>query len=285
MTVVAFYKHDIAKWRGGTVALSDRAYRVYHVIIEEIMLNEGPVPLHERSLAGKANRSVRDFRAALDELVTFGKVSVRDGFVHNSRAETELKSIRDNRENAANGGRKSGEVRQNINDLKGCDEAPLHSATKPKRDREREEKKEIEPSVLCPKPVRTQYPADFENFWSLYPTDQNMSKKQALKVWQRLPADERQKAIASLPAYRAYCHAHPDYRPKHAEGYLSQAKYDGHLAAAQKIASRSFYVERGTPQWTAWDAYYRKTKGSAPPTDARGGWSFPTEWPPQENAA
>ena len=281
--MVAFYKHDIAQWRSGTVALSDRAYRVYHVIVEEIMLNEGPVPLHERSLAGKANRSVRDFRAALDELVTFGKVSIRDGFVTNSRAEKELSGIRTNREHASNGGRKSAEQRKNDNEINGTVQAPLELASKPKREEKRRE--EIETSSLCPKPVRTQYPDDFEKFWTLYPTDQNMSKKQAGKVWLRLSVDDRQKAIASLPAYNAYCQAHPDYRPKHAEGYLSQAKFEGHLAAAQKIATRSVYVERGSPQWTAWDAHYRKTKGSAPPTDARGGWSFPSEWPPQETAA
>lgn len=281
--MVAFYKHDIAQWRSGTVSLSDRAYRVYHVIVEEIMLNEGPVPLHERSLAGKANRSVRDFRAALDELVTFGKVSIRDGFVTNSRAEKELNGIRTNREHAANGGRKSAEQRKNDNDINAAVQAPLASASNHKREEKRRE--EIETSSLCPKPVRTQYPDEFEEFWSLYPTDQNMSKKQAHVVWQRMAVDDRQKAIASLPAYNAYCAAHPDYRPKHADGYLKHAKYEGHLAAAQKIATRSVYVERGSPQWTAWDAYYRKTKGSAPPTDTRGGWSFPTEWPPQETAA
>ena len=148
-----------------------------------------------------------------------------------------------------------------------------------------EEKKEGKPTVSCPKRVRTDYGETFELFWSGYPTDANMSKKQAYKIWQRLDVEERQKAIDSLPAYRAYCQANTDYRPKHAEGYLSQAKYDGHLAVAQRVALQSFHVSQNTPQWRAWEAHYRRTRGQSPPMDTRGGWNFPTEWPPAESAA
>jgi uncharacterized protein YdaU (DUF1376 family) len=107
--MVAFYKHNISAWRGGTSDLSDRAYRVYHVIVEQIMLHEGPVPYHERSLAGLSNRSTRDFRAAFQELTDAGKLQVVNGKITNNRAEIELDSIRANRENAAKGGRKVGE--------------------------------------------------------------------------------------------------------------------------------------------------------------------------------
>jgi len=103
--MVAFYKHDIPAWRGGTATLSDRAYRVYHVIVEQIMLHEGPVALHERSLAGLANRSIRDFRAALAELIAAGKVRIDEEKIHNVRAESELVQIEANRQNAAKGGR------------------------------------------------------------------------------------------------------------------------------------------------------------------------------------
>jgi hypothetical protein len=307
--MVAFYKHDIISWQEGTASLSDGAYRLYHVIVEQIMLNEGPIRLHPRMLAGLCNsRPEVITRYHLPELIRLGKVTLDGDMLWNERCKRELDQIADNRRNAGKGGRSraatspttprygaatspdharpSADIfpqEEYARDIKGSGLAPLSSDTKPKR--EEKSREEIETSSLCPKRVRTPYPDDFEIFWSRYPTDQNMSKKQAGKVWQRLSAEDREKAIASLPAYNAYCQAHPDYRPKHAEGYLSQAKFEGHLAAAQKIASRSVYIERGTPQWTAWDAYYRKTKGSAPPTDARGGWSFPTEWPQQETAA
>jgi len=307
--MVAFYKHDIISWQEGTASLSDGAYRLYHVIVEQIMLNEGPIRLHPRMLAGLCNsRPEVITRYHLPELLKLGKVTLDGDMIWNERCRREIDQIVDNRKNAGKGGRSraatsppvarygaatspdhsrnsadTSPLSENVSDIKRPEQATLFRGTSPKREEKRRE--EIETSSLCPKPVRTQYPDDFEKFWTLYPTDQNMSKKQAGKVWLRLSVDDRQKAIASLPAYNAYCQAHPDYRPKHAEGYLSQAKFEGHLAAAQKIATRSVYVERGSPQWTAWDAYYRKTKGSAPPTDARGGWSFPSEWPPQENAA
>lgn len=285
MTMVQFYKHDIAQWRGGTVMLSDRAYRVYHVLVEEIMLNEGPVPLHERSLAGKSNRSVRDFRAAMEELIEFGKITLRGGFVHNSRCENELNSIRTNREHASNGGRNSGEVRKKPIVLNGGIEAPLPSAMKPKREEKEIEKKDIlEPTVPRPK-VRTQYPEEFDRFWSGYPTDVNMSKKEAFDAWKRMADDDRQKAIDSLPAFRAYCQANPDYRPIHAGRFLLKARYEGFLKVAQQAAVPTVYIKRTDPAWAAWDAFYRQTKGQAPPTDAAGGWRFPSETPPQEQVA
>jgi uncharacterized protein YdaU (DUF1376 family) len=40
------------------------------------------------------------------------------------------------------------------------------------------------------------------------------------------------------------------------------------------------YVNWDTPQWNAWEAYYRKTSGKSPPKDSKGGWRFPTEYPP-----
>lgn len=106
--MVAFYKHNISAWRGGTSDLSDRAYRVYHVIIEQIMLHEGPIPCHEKSLAGLSNRSTRDFRAAFQELIAAGKLQLIAGKIWNNRAEFELEGIWANRENAAKGGRKVG---------------------------------------------------------------------------------------------------------------------------------------------------------------------------------
>jgi uncharacterized protein YdaU (DUF1376 family) len=180
--MVAFYKHDISKWRGGTGILSDRAYRVYHVIVEEIYLEEGPIPLHERRLAGAANRSVRDFRAALQELVEAGKLRIEDGRIQNERAGSELGAIFKNRENAAKGGRNSvenpantgrepvehlpntmrvdGECTSNshrkeagradlINENKTGDKAPLASANKPKREEKSREEKKREDSAAA----------------------------------------------------------------------------------------------------------------------------------------
>jgi uncharacterized protein YdaU (DUF1376 family) len=147
--MVSFYKHDIAAWRGGTASLTHEQYRVYHVIVEQLMLDEGPVRIHERMLAGLANMSVRAFRKALDELVAAGKLRPSGDQITNDRAENELVSIRNNRENAKTGGFSSGkarreqrETKEKPNENNADAEAPLHSSVKPKREEYREEKKE-----------------------------------------------------------------------------------------------------------------------------------------------
>lgn len=150
--MVAFYKHHILDWRGGTASLSDRAYRVYHVIVEQIMLNEGPIPYHDRTLAGLANRSTRDLRMAVDELIAARKITVEDGLISNKRARDELVGVKSNRENAAKGGRTPREqsakgtrtvreAEKKPNEINAPTEAPLHHDGSLKEKR-REEKKE-----------------------------------------------------------------------------------------------------------------------------------------------
>ena len=180
--MVAFYKHDIVAWRKGTAGLSDRAYRVYHVIVEQIMQNESALPYHELSLAGLANRSVRDFRLAFAELTELNLVRLDGRFIRNARAESELEAIEANRVNAAKGGRSKktrgpfdgnstetharesvehsassprarDEFEENLNkNNDGC-EAPLVSDSKPKRRREDvdvDEKEDISASACAP---------------------------------------------------------------------------------------------------------------------------------------
>ena len=135
-------------------------------------------------------------------------------------------------------------------------------------------------SDTCPKRVRTKYPDDFEGFWAAYPTDANMSKKEAHDVWRRMPADARSKATASLPAFVAHCRANPDYRPIHACRYLTKERYEGFAAVAEKTsASAGVYVRQGEPGWAEWQVV-QKT-----PTDRNGGWWFPTQFPNKREVA
>lgn len=43
------------------------------------------------------------------------------------------------------------------------------------------------------------------------------------------------------------------------------------------------WVASGSPEWTAWAAYWRATKGKTPPQDRNGGWRFPSPLPPPLN--
>lgn len=133
------------------------------------------------------------------------------------------------------------------------------------------------------KPFRkNNYTIDFDEFWKVYPTDPNMSKKEAFAVWRKLSQEAKKAAVDSVPGFVAYCKGHPDYRPVHACRYLSKDRAAGHLAAAEKVrsAENSVYVKRDTPQWSAWSDWYFRTKGQGPPTDTKGGWYFPSPWPP-----
>jgi hypothetical protein len=38
---------------------------------------------------------------------------------------------------------------------------------------------------------------------------------------------------------------------------------------------RLVWIEYGSPEWRAWDAHYRQTRGKSPPVDAKGGWRRP----------
>ena len=50
--------------------------------------------------------------------------------------------------------------------------------------------------------------------------------------------------------------------------------------SAAASAPGRFYATPNSEQMAAWTDHYRQTKGRTPPTDALGGWTFPSEWPP-----
>lgn len=86
--------------------------------------------------------------------------------------------------------------------------------------------------TASPPPRKHAYPTEFdEQFWKPYPTDSLMSKKQAFEKWKRLNAEDRLKAAAAIPAFKRYCQDHPDYRPIHAERFISHRRFDGFVDA------------------------------------------------------
>lgn len=135
------------------------------------------------------------------------------------------------------------------------------------------------------KSIKNNYPEAFEAFWRAYPTDQNMSKKEAHGEWKKLPAEDRQMAIDSLPAFKAYCKAQEDYRTIHANRYLSKRRFEGHLEKGKEISARMIITPH-SPQWATWRTYYRDNKNQFQvklmEDSARDRKSYyaPSEWPP-----
>jgi N6-adenosine-specific RNA methylase IME4 len=135
----------------------------------------------------------------------------------------------------------------------------------------------------CP---RRQYPEAFEVFWKAYPTECNMSKKEAYTSWKRMSPEQREAAVASLPAFRKYCEANPDYPIIHACRYLSKERFEGFMNLTTKFADQTFVVQ-DTPQWQAWQNHLIETRGKGSPSTQRkidgrlvSGWDFESEWPP-----
>lgn len=78
------------------------------------------------------------------------------------------------------------------------------------------------------------YPEPFEQAWKLYPTDSNMSKKEAFTQWQRLDASDQALVVLAIPRFREHCRANPDYRPLHFCRFISQRRFDGFQPQAQQ---------------------------------------------------
>lgn len=126
---------------------------------------------------------------------------------------------------------------------------------------------------------RVSYTDEFQTFWEGYPTDANMSKKQAFAEWQHVDDESRTKAIKSLPGFNRYCRKNPDYRPVHACRYLKYERYDGHLEGAEEMrrAQNMVEIRKGTPPFEAWNEYRRRQ--GKPPIPGQS-WQVPSEWPP-----
>lgn len=73
------------------------------------------------------------------------------------------------------------------------------------------------------------YTATFEEFWKAYPTDRIMSKSKTFVQWKKLDDADKVLAQQAVPIFLNYCKQNPDYRPVHAERFISHRRFDGLL--------------------------------------------------------
>jgi hypothetical protein len=137
---------------------------------------------------------------------------------------------------------------------------------------------DLQPKSVPEKTPRKQaaYPEDFEMFWRAYPTDENMSKKEAGLEWARLSPQDKLNAQRAVPGFVAYCRKHPDYRPLHACRWLKQRRFDGFLKGN---GSKPPVVEDAA-RWKARLDYARKKREWAEkwgPKPNEPGCRVPTE--------
>jgi hypothetical protein len=112
------------------------------------------------------------------------------------------------------------------------------------------------------------YPDTFESFWKAYPRTQNMSKAAAFKAWQRvkghLPA--LQTLLAAVAKYRAFLDRETQkqgrtYPPKHAQGWLSERRWEGFMADEKPAAAATEHA----PDWADSVPEWRDFKAKLPP--------------------
>jgi hypothetical protein len=73
---------------------------------------------------------------------------------------------------------------------------------------------------------------------------------------------------------------------RHERGLALMTKViDVDPAAVDRARAATVWVGAGDERFKAWDAYHRATRGAGLPTDAKGGWHVPTDWPPDHPKA
>ena len=275
-----------AEFFADTEHLSEDAAKAHLFLIGHAWIRGARLPEKDDVLARLSRLSPRRWAAIKSDVLSLWE-RTEDGCLTQKRMAKEFEFVRvrakKNQENGLKGGRPlKGE---NINDFKETNNPNGFSGITQKNPPTPTPTVSIvvgskEPPTR-PKRARTRldYSEQFEEFWKAFPTDPNMSKSEAFAEWQRLPEEDRAKAVFSCAAFRAYCASNADYRPIHACRYLAKRRFDGHGQTAQRSAAQIF-VRVGTPQWESWERYYRRTKNISPPVNKEGtGWSFPFEWP------
>lgn len=273
---VDFAPDEYVSGVGGVLRADEQG--IYWMICSLIMSSGSAIPDNERRIGSLCLVRPAYARKVIDRLVELGKLHRNErNELYQNRALSEIERssnrIQTAIENGSKGGRPSEKTKQDQREPEatGFSPAKLTTTTTPTVDTEGEKT----PSVKSPKPAsrRISYPPKFLEFWSLYPTDSLMSKAVAGKAFMALSEEDQDAAINAIPAFKAYCSAHPDYRPVHAVRFLTQGRFEGFNQTAVKVDSRVF-VAMGTPTWEA--LRIKRNVASLPHKEHKGerGWWF-----------
>ncbi len=154
-----------------------------------------------------------------------------------------------------------------------CDEGRDASVTPCDALREEEEKTEKkidgrEPNVF------------FSDFLGAYPEREGGTAiEPARKAFREAVASGHDPAaiIAGAKAYAASMAGKDKKFVVSASRWLTEKRWQG-LApkAASPAGAPGVWIENGSPEWAAWTSY----RGKTPPLDTKGGWRFPSRFPP-----
>lgn len=216
---------------------------LYWLICLLIYSHGGPVQYDEAWFSRLLkNTHWRTIRKASERLQELRKITVSDGHVMAKGCARPLQEAVTRISRAIENGSKGGRPSSKINDMKepngfnseklarvALPPSPPPSPPEelPMSDRLADTDAPATTKDTGKPKKRASYPDAFETFWREYPTDSLMSKKNAFEKWKRLTEDDREAARAAIPAFRRHCQSNPDYRPLHAERFISQRRFDG----------------------------------------------------------
>jgi hypothetical protein len=63
--------------------------------------------------------------------------------------------------------------------------------------------------------------------------------------------------------------------------WLNQQRWGDYPAHTETPAAVGFYAQPMSREIDAWDQHLQRTEGKTYPRDSKGGWYFPTQWPPE----
>ncbi len=243
-----------------------------------LMMSEGDaIERNDRRIASLCLIRPSDAARITDKLITIGKVSVSDGKLSQKRALTEVERsanrIQTASENGAKGGRPSLKDQSNQPPIEAAGSSPAKLSLTINEQLVEEASDEASHSRPKRERRKVAYSPKFEEFWKAYPTDSLMSKKDASAAFEKLDPEDQDDVIASVPAFRAHCSSHVDYRPVHAVRYITQGRYEGFIATSKKINSRIFVV-LNSPAWAALLAKRGGQSMAHTEHDGRRGWWF-----------
>lgn len=125
--------------------------------------------------------------------------------------------------------------------------------------------------------------SDFDIFWKEYPRRDGANPKEpARKLFEAAVRGGVPPSVIIAAAKRcAYVESKnvgTPYIPQTVK-WLRDKRWSDYPAIPELVASASVEV-RDERQLAAWDEYGRKTHGKPYPRNTRGGWTFPSKWPP-----
>lgn len=122
----------------------------------------------------------------------------------------------------------------------------------------------------------------FDRFLAAFPPrDDGHDVDAARDAWERaIGRAHPETIIAGAVAYARSRESQPARYTMSTKRWLNEGRWRD-LPRAATAPAPLFWVDAGSREWQAWTRF----RGKSPPIDRRGGWRFPTRWPPTIQAA